>query len=66
MLLISLTNISYTAWLLVPRFRPDVLQVEAVGDAAKMEFNQSLRNGDADCLFNPIREKKNQDHGNLH
>ena len=36
----------------------DVLQAEAVGDAAKMEFNQSLQNGDADCFFNPIKKKK--------
>ena len=36
----------------------DVLQAEAVGDAAKMEFNQSLQNGDANCFFNQIKKKK--------
>ena len=40
----------------------DVLQAEAVGDAAKMEFNQSLQNGDADCL---ISSTQYQNNGNL-
>ena len=35
-----------------------VLQEEVVRDASKMEFNQSLQNGDADCFFNPIKKKK--------